>query len=78
MLPNEAAATTDSGHSPKVTNRAEALTLLDQVAAYLRSAEPSNPIPFLLERGRDLAQRDFLGVLREVLAADALKTRDKG
>ena len=54
-------------------SRAEALALLDQVAAYLRVAEPSSPVPFLIERARDLAQRDFLSVLKALLPADALK-----
>ena len=54
-------------------SRAEALALLDQVASYLRVAEPSSPVPFLIERARDLAQRDFLSVLKALLPADALK-----
>src|SRR5262249_11277866 len=63
------------GTAPAFTaaSRAEALGLLDQVAAYLRAAEPSSPVPFLIERARDLAQRDFLSVLKALLPADALK-----
>jgi type VI secretion system protein ImpA len=56
-----------------VGSRAEALALLDQVAAYLRVAEPTSPVPFLIDRARDLAQRDFLSVLKALLPADALK-----
>jgi type VI secretion system protein ImpA len=56
-----------------VVSRNQALGLLDQVAAYFRAAEPSSPIPFLIERARDLAQRDFLSVLKALLPADTLK-----
>jgi type VI secretion system protein ImpA len=61
----------------KAQNRAEALDLLDQAGRYFRAAEPSSPIPFVIERARDLGQRDFLSVLRAVLPADALKTDEK-
>jgi type VI secretion system protein ImpA len=57
--------------------RAQALALLDQVAAYLRSAEPSSPIPFLVERARDLAQRDFLSVLKALLPAGTLREPER-
>jgi type VI secretion system protein ImpA len=61
----------------KAQNRADALNLLDQAGRYFRAAEPSSPIPFVIERARDLGQRDFLSVLRAVLPADALKTDEK-
>jgi type VI secretion system protein ImpA len=66
-----------SGLVFKAQNRAEALDLLDQAGRYFRAAEPSSPIPFVIERARDLGQRDFLSVLRAVLPADALKTPEK-
>lgn len=70
-----AAETNGDGTAPAFTvgSRAEALVTLDQVAAYLRVAEPSSPVPFLIERARDLAQRDFLSVLKALLPTDALK-----
>jgi type VI secretion system protein ImpA len=55
--------------------RAEALALLEQVSHYFRTAEPSSPIPFLTDRARDLAQRDFLSVLKALLPADALRPK---
>jgi type VI secretion system protein ImpA len=58
-------------------NRAQALGLLAKVAAFFRTAEPSSPIPFLVDRARDLAQRDFLTLLNDVLPEGALKTIDK-
>ena len=45
------------------------VTLLEQVGHYFRMAEPSSPIPFLTDRARDLAQRDFLSVLKALLPA---------
>jgi type VI secretion system protein ImpA len=57
-----------------VRTRSDALTLLDQVGLYFRTAEPSSPIPFFTERARDLATRDFLSVLKVLLPADTLKT----
>jgi type VI secretion system protein ImpA len=56
-----------------IQSRNEALALLEQVGAYFRAAEPSSPIPFLTERARDLAQRDFLSVLKSLLPPDSLK-----
>lgn len=60
-----------------VENRAQALALLGQVATFFRTAEPSSPIPFLIDRARDLAQRDFLSLLHDVLPEGALKTIDR-
>jgi type VI secretion system protein ImpA len=53
-------------------SRGAALSLVDAVAAYLRKAEPSNPAPFLLDRAKSLASRDFLGLLKELLSEDTL------
>jgi type VI secretion system protein ImpA len=58
-------------------NRTQALDLLSKVASFFRVAEPSSPIPFLVDRARELAQRDFLSLLNEVLPEGALKTIDK-
>jgi type VI secretion system protein ImpA len=47
--------------------RADAFRLLEQTAMYYRSAEPSSPLPYLIDRARDLAGRDFLSLLKQVL-----------
>jgi type VI secretion system protein ImpA len=57
----------------QVQSRAQALALLDMVQRYFRHAEPSSPVPMLCERARALAQRDFMGVLKDVLPKSALK-----
>lgn len=60
----------------QLQSRAQALALLDMVQRYFRHVEPSSPIPMLCERARALAQRDFMGVLRDVLPKSALKALD--
>jgi type VI secretion system protein ImpA len=59
-----------------VESRGQALGLLEQVGAYFRNVEPSSPVPLLIDRARELAQRDFLSLLRDVLPEGALKTLD--
>ncbi len=56
-----------------VATRDNALQLLKRVSAFYHAAEPSSPVPYLIERARDLTGRDFLGLLREMLPKDALK-----
>jgi type VI secretion system protein ImpA len=58
-------------------SRTDALALLEQVGNYLRRAEPSSPIPFLTDSARDLAQRDFLSVLKALLPPDSLRDSTK-
>ena len=53
--------------------RADAIRLLEQIGAYYRIAEPSSPVPFLTERARSLAERDFISLLRDMLPVDVLK-----
>ncbi len=64
------------GPAPRytVTSRAQAIALLDQVHRYFRRSEPSSPVPMLCDRARALAERDFMGVLRDVLPKEALRS----
>jgi type VI secretion system protein ImpA len=70
----EESAATDSTPRYAVTNRAQAIALLDLVHRYFRRSEPSSPVPMLCDRARALAERDFMGVLGDVLPRDALKS----
>ncbi|MGO9684402.1 MAG: ImpA family type VI secretion system protein [Beijerinckiaceae bacterium] len=66
----------DGAHSApgySVQTRSQAIALLEQVQRFFRAAEPSSPVPMLCERARALAERDFMGVLRDVLPKAALK-----
>ena len=58
---------------PRVTSRAEALTLLDRVAAHYRSVEPSSPIPLLIDRARSLVGKDFMSLIRTMLPEAVLR-----
>ena len=57
------------GDAAPAETRAQALALIEKVASHLRSAEPSSPAPYLLDRARALATRDFLSLLGEVFPA---------
>jgi type VI secretion system protein ImpA len=61
-----------SSEAERAASRAEALALIESVAAHLRRTEPSSPIPSLLDRAKALASRDFHDLLREILPEDAL------
>jgi type VI secretion system protein ImpA len=51
----------------RAASRQDAFALLEQASTYYRAAEPSSPIAVLTERARRLAERDFMGLLQEVL-----------
>jgi len=55
--------------------RAEALRLLEQTAAYYRAVEPSSPLPHIIDRARELAGRDFLSLLKQVLPEGAFNSK---
>jgi type VI secretion system protein ImpA len=69
-LPPEGAS--QAGYT--VQSRSQAIALLEQVQRFFRAAEPSSPVPMLCERARALAERDFMGILRDVLPKAALKS----
>lgn len=56
----------------EVNTRAEAMRLLDLVSQYYQRNEPSSPLPFLLDRARRLADKNFLDILRD-MAPDGLQ-----
>jgi len=70
---SEKAETAPNAQDFTATTRHEATALLKQVGTYFRTAEPSSPIPWLTDRATDLAQRDFLSLLKDVLPEDTLK-----
>lgn len=54
-----------------IQSRAQALTAIDQVCAYLESAEPTNPAQLLLKRARRLIDKNFMQLMKD-LAPEAL------
>jgi type VI secretion system protein ImpA len=76
-----AEAATDPGDrqpASPASSRAAALSLIDSVAAHMRQVEPSSPVPYLLDRAKALASRDFLGLLRDILPEDMLADLKRG
>jgi type VI secretion system protein ImpA len=71
------AAGADRGPRFAVGSRQEALALIDQISAHLRQAEPSSPIPFILDHARGIAGRDFVALLRELLPPHLLRIDDQ-
>ncbi len=59
-------------------SRVAALALIEAVAQHMQRAEPSSPVPYLLDRARNLASRDFLSLLYDVLPEDAIASLKKG
>ena len=77
-LANASLPDMDRGEPEPADSRAAALALIDAVAAHMRKAEPSSPAPFLLERARSLASRDFLSLLHELMPEDDLDSMKRG
>ncbi len=71
----EVAEASDSAEPRRLQakTRGDAIRLLDQVGTYYRIAEPSSPVPFLTDRARSFAERDFLSLLKELLPEGAFK-----
>jgi type VI secretion system protein ImpA len=61
----------------RAADRRMAMALLQQVAAHFRRAEPSSPIPLLLDRAESIAGKDFFGLLRETFPAGSLKVDEQ-
>ncbi len=77
-IEDAAASGEDTPMTFEVTTRENALQLLSKVSAFYHQAEPSSPISFLVERARMLTGRDFLGLLKDMLPPDTLKSLDSG
>lgn len=61
----------------RAVDRRTAMALLQQVAAHYRRAEPSSPIPVLLDRADGIVGKDFFALLREAFPAGALKIEEQ-
>lgn len=65
--PRPAAAKPAPAAAVSVTTRAEAIAQMKAVAGFYRHAEPSNPVPLLMDKACALAQQDFLSLLGDIL-----------
>ena len=72
------AETFERAASEPAESRAAAIALIDGVATHLRRAEPSSPLPWLLDRAKALASRDFVSLLKELLPEEALAAMKSG
>jgi type VI secretion system protein ImpA len=50
-----------------LASRADAVRILQQVAAFLRKAEPSSPAPMFVDRAIKLLQMDFNAIVKELM-----------
>jgi len=78
ILSNAPGAEVVSAPAEPAPSRAAALALIDAVAAHMKRAEPSSPVPYLLERAQTLASRDFVSLLSDVLSEEAFANLKKG
>ena len=53
----------------------EEVALLYQVIEYYRVAEPSSPVPLLVERAVDMSAKSFIELLGKVLPDGSLKVK---
>lgn len=52
--------------SINVSNRAEALLLLKKSADFFRQTEPTNPVPYLIDRAIRIAELNFIDILNDI------------
>lgn len=56
-------------------SRDDIVTMLDRICAWYRMHEPASPVPALLERARQLVNKDFLALLEELAPDGAAQFR---
>lgn len=78
VLETAPAANGGAGTAPRtpapaheLNTQADVVRMIDRILAYYKRAEPSSPVPLLLERAKRLATMDFLEVIQN-LAPDSL------
>ena len=49
-----------------IRSRADVLTTLDKICDYYSKAEPSSPVPLLLQRAKRLVDKDFMEIIRDL------------
>jgi type VI secretion system protein ImpA len=67
---NELGGAPGGGKSPRpggLASRADAVRILQQVAAFLRKTEPSSPAPLFVDRAVKLLQMDFNAIVKELM-----------
>ncbi|WP_137175154.1 type VI secretion system protein TssA [Massilia sp. HP4] len=67
----EGAAAVAARHEGEIAGRADVVRLLERICAWYARAEPSSPVPLLLQRARGLVDMNFTELMEE-LAPDGL------
>ena len=62
--------------SVKARNRSEALLLLRKGCEYFQTAEPTSPVPFLVNRALRMAEMNFMDLLSEIAPDSVDRGRD--
>lgn len=55
-----------------VNNRQDVIRLLDRICAFYQQNEPGSPVPLLLQRARQLVEKNFLEIIKD-LAPDSFE-----
>lgn len=66
MSENGQATAVTGGGSGEIRNRSDVLATLDRICDYYARAEPSSPVPMLLQRARRLVNKDFMAIIRDL------------
>jgi len=56
----------NQGGSGAVRNRSDVLAAIDRICEYYVRAEPSSPVPLLLQRAKRLVNKDFMEIVRDL------------
>lgn len=59
-------AETAAGPGGSIRNRSDVITTLDRICEYYARAEPSSPVPLLMQRAKRLVNMDFMGIVRDL------------
>jgi len=59
-----------------VVSRSEAVARMTAVARFYRQAEPSHPMPLLMDKACALAQHDFISLLGDILPGVGINPED--
>ena len=57
--------------SGTIRNRSDVVTTIDKICDYYARAEPSSPVPLLLQRAKRLVDKDFMEILRDLTSSGA-------
>lgn len=74
------AAGGETGPGPIGTlrNRSDVIATIDRICEYYARAEPSSPVPLLLQRAKRLVNMDFMGIVRDLTPAGVTEAETIG